>query len=144
MLYKTRHNLMYAENTYIYGDSMADPASIGIVIVALGAIAALFWLFIRMANSFKEGIQKEFDQKLNLHKDFYEEKFKTSNDKLEDNKEYTDLKHEEAIREISHIREIQKGRLRELSEKIDELREQVTVGQQQTMDILSKLLIKDN
>ena len=88
--------------------------------------------------------KKEFDEKLKSNKAFNTEKFKTSDDKLDDNKEYTDLKHEEAIREIGHIREVQQGRLRELSEKIDELREQVTTGQAQTMDILAKLLTKDN
>lgn len=123
---------------------MTDPASIGIVLVALAAISGLFWIFIRMSNSFRESLQKEFDEKLKSNKAFNTEKFKTSDDKLDDNKEYTDLKHEEAIREIGHIREVQQGRLRELSEKIDELREQVTTGQAQTMDILAKLLTKDN
>ncbi len=121
---------------------MADPTSIGILVLALAALLGLFWLITKISNSFKEGIQKEFDEKIQANKDFYEEKFENFNEKLEDNKEYTDIKHNESIREVNHIREIQKGRLRELSEKIDELREQVSTGQQQTMDILAKLLIK--
>lgn len=103
-----------------------EPMSIGIVVVALTAILGLFWLMIRMSNSFKNDIEKDF------------------NEKLKANKEYTLLKHNAAIREIEHIKEVQEGRLRELTEKIDELREQVASGQKQTMEILTKLLIKDD
>lgn len=103
-----------------------EPMSIGIVVGALASILGLFWLMIRMSNSFKDRIEEDF------------------NEKLKYNKEYIDIKHGEAIREIEHIKEVQEGRLRELAKKIDELREQVASGQKQTMEILTKLLVKDD
>ena len=131
-----------------------DPISIGLVFGALAAILSFLWLISKLTNGFKDSIKKDFNVKLASNKEFYEEKFKnlkeerkehnkSVDEKIDDAKEYIDLRHSESIREIGHIKEVQEGKLTEMSKKIDELREQVTKGQAQTMDILTKLLIKE-
>ena len=114
-----------------------EPTSIGLAFGSLSAILGLLWLITRITGSFKDRIQKDYDQKIQASEKDFE-------NKIAGTKEYIDLRHNEALREISHIREVQGGRLKELSEKIDELREQIAAGQKQTMDLLTKLLIKDD
>ncbi len=115
---------------------MSDPASIGIAVLSLTAILGLFWLMTRIASSFKESIKKDFNTKLAANKEFYEEKFKNIREDI-------DSKHAEAIREVEHIKEVQEGKLTEMGKKIDDLRETVAKGQEQTMNILTKLLTRE-
>ena len=102
-----------------------DPTSIGITVGALTVIFSLFWLMSKIVGSFRDSIEKDY------------------NEKLKANKEYTDIKHAESLREIEHIKEVQNGKLEEMSKKIDDLREQLQKGQEQTMEILTQLLTRD-
>ena len=112
-----------------------DPATYMAVFGALTAIGGLLWLIMRIAQSFKKSIKDELD---------LDSKIEALEEKIDNNKEYTNMRYSEAMVEVSHIKELQESKLVEMSKKIDELRDAVAAGQKATMELLTQILTKEN
>jgi len=98
---------------------------LGIVVAALIMIGGGVGTLYRMMNSIRKEREEE-NQKV-----------------LKEAKDYTDSKCQSLEQELSHQKDMQEGKVTELSEKIEQLREEMRRHHGQLVDLLTKMIQSD-
>ena len=98
---------------------------LGLVLAALFTISAGIATLYRMINSLKEERDRE------------------NNKILKEAKNYTDVRFYGLEQELSHQKDMHEGKIAELSEKIEQLREEMRRHHGQLVELLTKMIDKN-
>ena len=101
---------------------MVNYEIIGAVVVAMIAILGGVAHFYRLSGKFKQQREKQ-DAQI-----------------LRESKEYTDMKIDYLQKDISYQKELHEGKIAELSEKIEELKEEMRNQHSQLVNLLTKMV----
>jgi len=98
---------------------------LGLVLAALVIISGGVATLLKMTNSMRKEREEE-NKKV-----------------LVESKEYTDQKYKVLEQELKHQKDIQEGKIAELSEKIEQLREEMRRHHSQLVELLTKMIERD-
>ena len=98
---------------------------LGLVLAALVIISGGVATLLKMTNSMRKEREEE-NKKV-----------------LVESKEYTDQKYKVLEQELKHQKNIQEGKIAELSEKIEQLREEMRRHHSQLVELLTKMIERD-
>ncbi len=102
-----------------------DYEILGIVIAALLMVSGGIGTIYKIVNSIRKERELENEKFLGFGRD------------------YTDQKFKELESELAHQKDLHEGKIAELSQKIDELKEEMSKHHSQLMDFLIKSIDKD-
>ena len=98
---------------------------LGLVLAALVIISGGVATLLKMTNSMRKEREEENKKVLN------------------ESKEYNDQKYKVLEQERKHQKDIQEGKIAELSEKIEQLREEMRRHHSQLVELLTKMIERD-
>lgn len=108
---------------------MGEAVTIGSIIVGLGAIGGVIWTFVEIKDKFKKGLQEDLESQI-----------KNQDSKITLLEQQIRSIEEMVNKDIIHLKESHSNEIKNLSEKIEELRDEVRNQHSQLVQLLSKLV----